>query len=117
MAWGNLKFQIECVLFDMSGLFCPFCGEEHTGSGKFCSGCGKDISDTIIEYKENRLPIKLNNGVSETQAQPEVKEKKYPSGSPLPKPGRAGKGSDIDDRRNASALDLFCFWCVWKSLF
>ena len=104
------------VFFDMSGLFCPYCGQEHSGSGKFCSGCGKDISDAIIEYKDKRLPIKLNNGKTETKVEPEIKEKKYPTGRPLPKHTRAGKVSDIDDVRNTRVMegicDIFCYWCM-----
>ncbi len=96
----------------MSGLFCPNCGEQHTTKGQYCSYCGEDLKDAILEYKDKRLPVKLNYNEKESKAEPQEEIKKYPTGSPLPKATRAGQDTgDIRIRSNIF-LDILSGLCI-----
>lgn len=94
----------------MSGLFCPKCGKQHTTKGQYCSFCGEDLADAILEYKDKRLPVKLNHTAPQIKEQEQEPVKKYPTGRPLPKPGRAGKDVSLMGEKERSAFDII-FWC------
>ncbi len=96
----------------MSELHCPNCGEQHSTKGKFCSFCGEDLTDAILQYKDKRLPVKLDYTEPEVKVEPKVEEKKYPTGRPLPKPGRARRDySILSEDQDASIFDIIFRWC------
>jgi hypothetical protein len=45
----------------MSGVFCPNCGNKHEKSGKFCQYCGANLEEVILDYKNERLPVKYQS--------------------------------------------------------
>lgn len=52
----------------MSGIFCSKCGEKHTSDGKFCKHCGNDLEQTILRYKQKKLPIRfIDEGLTQPQ--------------------------------------------------
>ncbi|MCE7739197.1 MAG: hypothetical protein KAU62_05255 [Candidatus Heimdallarchaeota archaeon] len=94
-------------------VFCPKCGEQHSTSGKFCSFCGENLADTILQYKDKRLPVMLTNSVQENEEEPQEKVKKYPSGSPLPEPRSAGKDTELLGQKGG-ILDMIFSLCCYS---
>lgn len=45
----------------MTEILCTGCGKNHRSNSRYCEFCGKDLEDVILRYKEQHLPIKLNN--------------------------------------------------------
>ncbi len=45
----------------MSEFFCPSCSKKHLSNDRYCSFCGYDLEQLILEYKDRHLPVKLNN--------------------------------------------------------
>lgn len=96
----------------MSGLFCPKCGNQHTTKGQYCSYCGEDLKDAILEYKDKRLPVKLNHNAHQIKEQEQEPVKKYPTGSPLPKATRAGQDTGDIRKRSNIFLDILSDLCL-----
>ncbi len=98
----------------MSGVFCPNCGKQHESKERFCEFCGEDLSDVIIQYKNKKLPVKLEYNEPKLKEDVEVKEKKYPTGSPLPPPGRVSRKehSLFEDGEEANICEFIFKWCI-----
>lgn len=97
----------------MSGLFCPNCGKQHNTSERYCSFCGEDLSEAILQYKDKRLPVKLNHTAPEKRAEPLEESAKYPTGNPLPKATRAGQDSPIRRKKVFSIWGILFHWCCY----
>lgn len=95
----------------MSELICPKCGKKHDSSEKNCMYCGENLEDLIVQYKNDRLPVKLSEPVPERRIMTRDEyERYYKKGKPLPK---IHEGSPVDDVRKERnfllelLLDLF----------
>ena len=95
----------------MSGLFCPNCGKQHNESGKFCSFCGEDLSEVILQYKSERLPVKLNSTAPEIEIESQAEVAKYPTGRPLPEPSRSERRGIFREKRKVSISNVLFRWC------
>ena len=45
----------------MTKIFCPCCGNAHSSNKRYCSFCGEDLEEIILDYKNKHLPIAFNN--------------------------------------------------------
>ena len=50
----------------MSEIFCPNCGSKHTAKGKFCEYCGHDLESVIVQYKNDKLPVRYQAPVQKS---------------------------------------------------
>ena len=95
----------------MSGLFCPNCGKQHNTPERYCSFCGEDLSEAILQYKNKRLPVKLNHTAPENKAELQENSVRYPTGRPLPEPSRSGRRGLLREKREVSTWEVIFCWC------
>ena len=60
----------------MKDFKCPNCDVVHTSNNRYCSSCGEDLEEAILEFKENRLPIVFFNGGSKEKSSMDEAEKR-----------------------------------------
>jgi len=93
--------------------FCVNCGKEIEAYSRFCEYCGEDLTNVIIHHKNKKLPVKIEYEEPQLKEDLEVKEKKYPSGSPLPPPGRtAKKDHSLFQDGEEDACEFIFRWCL-----
>ena len=79
----------------MSEILCPKCGKKHDSTEKTCMYCGENLEDLIIQYKNDRLPVKLSKPIPERRVMSKYEyEQYYKKGKPLPK---VHEGSSVDE--------------------
>lgn len=64
----------------MSEIFCPNCGSKHTAKGQFCEFCGHDLESVIVQYKNDKLPVRYQAPVQQSgpvQQAPQYQERDY----------------------------------------
>ncbi|MHA1953502.1 MAG: zinc-ribbon domain-containing protein [Candidatus Heimdallarchaeaceae archaeon] len=97
----------------MSGVFCPNCGNKHEKSGKFCQYCGANLEDVIMDYKNDRLPVKYQTEPVHSGPYQQGPEQRTYSSSP----SYSDHDRDYrDDVRKNSFFDALCsilffLWC------
>ena len=108
-------FENGYILFEMSGLYCPNCGKLHESAEKFCMFCGDNLESLILEYKNQRLPVKIENTAPQRRIMSKDEyDRYYLKGKPLPK---VGTDSPIEaDRKKRWILfefisDILCLSC------
>ena len=85
----------------MSDLICPKCGKIHDSTEKNCAYCGENLEDLIVQYKNNRLPIKLSEPLPERRIMSKDEyERYYKKGIPLTKIRASGTVDEEKKERN-----------------
>ena len=68
--------EIEILVFGMSEINCPYCGEKIVLDGRFCKFCGGDLEEEILKLKQKKLPIDFGiNGKGKDEADTKEKRK------------------------------------------
>lgn len=97
----------------MSGVFCPNCGNKHEKSGKFCQFCGANLEEVIMDYKNDRLPVKYQTEpIHSGPYQQGPEQRTYSSSSSHSDYDRGYR----DEVRTNSFFDVLCsilffLWC------
>ena len=85
----------------MAELLCPNCGKKHDSTEKNCMYCGENLKDLIIQYKNDRLPVKLSKSTPERRIMTKDEyERYYKQGKPLPKIHERGIVDEVEKERN-----------------